>query len=110
LSRPEKCRRLITRRRTGVSATVADRGPPSRRLISPKNSPGVQQHVLVGRHLGSSRAVNDQEKLIARLTGTGQQGAGGHVEHPCDPGDASELAIGAPGRPSSSTPSSVAWA
>src|SRR6266511_273966 len=31
----------MTRRRTGVSATtVADLGPPSRMLISPKNSPG----------------------------------------------------------------------
>ena len=37
----EKCRRLMTSKRTGVSATtVADRGPPSSKLISPKNSPG----------------------------------------------------------------------
>src|SRR6266478_3679908 len=43
LSNTEKCRRLITSNRIGVAATtVADRGPPSSKLISPKNSPGCR--------------------------------------------------------------------
>src|SRR5712691_5138178 len=44
LSRGQKCRPLITSSRSGVSATtVAERGWPSSRLISPKNSPGPRR-------------------------------------------------------------------
>src|SRR5205814_1199503 len=52
----EKSRRLMTSRRSGVSATtVAERGPPSRRLISPKYSPGCSRPRLRG--VTSTRAL-----------------------------------------------------
>jgi type IV pilus assembly protein PilY1 len=51
-----KSRRWMVRRRMGVSATtVAERGPPSSRLISPKYSPGPSFTCLRGD--SSTRAV-----------------------------------------------------
>ena len=48
-SRTWKLRRWMTSRRTSVSArTVAERGSPSSRLISPKKSPGLSRLRLRG--------------------------------------------------------------
>jgi hypothetical protein len=66
LSRTEKCRRL--------DHEEADRGvrddgrrprPPIQQAHLAEELARGQRYVLVGRHLGSSRAVNDEEKLIA---------------------------------------------
>jgi hypothetical protein len=88
----EKFRRLITRRRTGVSATiVAERGPPSSRLISPKNAPGRRGP----GHIDARGSVEDEEELVAGLVRTGKHGAGRGIKDPCDSSDAPELPLAA---------------
>jgi hypothetical protein len=55
LSSTEKCRRLMTSSRTGVPATtVADRGPPSSKLISPAGQNGFSRNVEDPGDLGDT--------------------------------------------------------
>ena len=78
---------------TAVSVTtVAERGSPPSKLISPRNSPGRRR---TGRQVDTHSSVEDEEELVSGITNPGKDGAGWSFEDSGNPGDAFELRLAA---------------
>ena len=63
---------MTSNRISDAASTVAERGPPSTRLISPKKSPGPSRTVRHRPTVDGGLPLNDDYKLRAMLTGGGQ--------------------------------------